>query len=371
MVLESLLVLMTLAAPREASDIRVEPGSLGAAASPPAYSREARAVDNWRLESAFSLDLPAIGALRQAMAANASPMPRCVKLNNYWCVKHAGWNGEIAADAEGHVAFSRAQDGAAVAAQLLKRYYLELNRRTAREIASRWAPAQCFAAPVLAAAQTSTGGAGSSRMLPQRPLPMGLAPMGLANTLRGRWLAAHRLHMPQPHAAARAGLSKTLPQKPAPMGPDPQAEADAHRARWLAEHRVRLPPSSLPAPTRASALALAQAPEIAQGMGEPTHRPPAAQKDVASASPAAAAPDCSAEFVRIDNYAARIAEGVVGGPDQDLALFDSAGQPTDNLAKVMANMAAVEIGPYKTQPALIARAVDQLRRSAAARTAVK
>ncbi len=52
--------------------------------------------------------------------------PRCIKLNNYWCVKRAGWAGEIAADADGHVAFASALEGAMVAVMLLRRYYLDL-----------------------------------------------------------------------------------------------------------------------------------------------------------------------------------------------------------------------------------------------------
>ncbi|QGM44565.1 hypothetical protein [Methylocystis heyeri] len=335
MVLESLLVLLTLAAPGEAPVLSVWPGPPGAIISRPAYSREERAVDNWRIESALSLDVPPIGALRQALAADSNPLPRCVKLNNYWCVKHAGWNGEITADSDGHVAFSSAQHGAAAAALLLKRYYLEFKRRTAREIAARWAPAECWAAPVRAAVKTpASSREGLYRMLPQRPLPMGLAPHGLANTLRARWLAAH----------SRGG--------PLPM-------------------------SRVSGSARAAALELAPAPEIAQGMGEPAHKKPAIQNDAVSAGPpglaAAPAPalDCSAELVRIGNYASHIAEGVVSGPDQDLALFDPAGQPTENLSKVMANMAAVEIGPLRAQPALIARAVDQLRRSAAGQSETK
>jgi hypothetical protein len=334
MVLETLLVLLTLAAPGEAPGLGVWPKSPSAIVSMPAYSREERAVDNWRIESALSLDVPPIGALRQALAADSTPLPRCVKLNNYWCVKHAGWNGEITADSDGHVAFSSAQHGAAAAALLLKRYYLEFKRRTAREIASRWAPAGCWAAPARPAAKTLASREGLSRMLPQRPLPMGLAPHGLANTLRARWLVAH----------SRGGP---------------------------------LPVSRVPGSTRAAALELAPAPEIAQGMGEPVHKKPAVQNDAVSAGPsslaAASAPalDCSVELVRIGNYASHIAEGVVSGPDQDLALFDTAGQPTENLSKVMANMAAVEIGPLRAQPALIARAVDQLRRSAAGQTEAK
>jgi hypothetical protein len=56
-----------------------------------------------------------------------------------------------------------------------------------------------------------------------------------------------------------------------------------------------------------------------------------------------------------------MAQGVVGGANEDLALFTADGAPTENLAKVMANMAAVEIGPARPRDALIRIAVAQLR----------
>ena len=74
--------------------------------------------------------------------------PRCVKLNNYWCVKRAGWAGEIAADADGHVAFASALEGAMVAVMLLRRYYLVYDRHTAQAIISHWAPANAAPSPL-------------------------------------------------------------------------------------------------------------------------------------------------------------------------------------------------------------------------------
>ncbi len=72
--------------------------------------------------------------------------------------------------------------------------------------------------------------------------------------------------------------------------------------------------------------------------------------------------NCSGELARIANYAAHLAEGVTPNANVDLRLFDAAGRPTDNLAKAMANMAAVEIGPDRPRPFLIGAAVAQLRR---------
>ncbi len=328
MVLESLLVMLTLLAPRGAPDARLAAGQLAAPAAT-TYSADERAVGNWRIESAFSLDIPAISALRQVVGAETGSPPRCVKLNNYWCVKHAGWYGEIAADPDGHVAFSRAEDGAAVAALLLRRYYIDYKRHTAREIASRWAPSQCYEASAALSAKPLTSPAGLARMLPQRPIPMGLAPHGLANTLRARWLAAHG--------------------------------------------RGEFPPKSRVRPTEGSAaLNLALAPAIAPGMGEPPHKQLAAPSGfLVGGPPRRPIADCPSELMRINNYAEHIAEGVASGPDQDLTLFDPAGRPTENLPKVMANMAAVEIGPFKAHPALVSHAVEQLRRSTGVESATK
>jgi hypothetical protein len=72
--------------------------------------------------------------------------------------------------------------------------------------------------------------------------------------------------------------------------------------------------------------------------------------------------DCSGEMARIANYAEHLIAGVVASPYDDLQLFTPEGQPTDRLAQVMANMAAVEIGPAKPRRALVEGAVADLRK---------
>jgi len=313
MILEYLLLLNALATP-PAPATPVAP-----MASAAAYAPKERAVDGWRIEGAFALDLKPKAAWALALGVEAAAPPRCVRLNNYWCVKHGGWRGEIAADPDGHAAFAAPRDGAAAAAMLLRRYYVDFKRRTAREIAARWAPAQCFdaiggLAPIPLGAPIKPN---LLRMLPQRPVPMGLAPRGLANTLRARWLGAHRGGM-----AARASARRRAAE--------------------------------------ASGLDLLPAPEIAVGMGEPAHArppPPAA----AALTPLAPLADCPDERLRVANYAARIAEGVAANPDQDLALVAPDGTPTANFAKVLANMAAVEIGPMRAGRLLVEDAVAHLR----------
>jgi hypothetical protein len=305
------------------------PGETPARSSAPAYLAGERAVDNWRRESAFGLEL--------AYDADPAQAPRCVRLNNYWCVKRGGWVGEIAADEDGHVAFATAEQGAAVAAQLLRRYYVDFHRRSAREIVSRWAPSRCgLLAPLLATAPFApgTGGqqVGQRRMLPQRVVSMGAAPRGLAvhglaNTLRARWLAAH----------GRAGFAAPHRPKRAKAGPRRSAVAAA-----------------LPA--------LERAPAIALGMGEPL-RP--RSETAPAAAPAPLDLCVPGESERLANYAQRAIAGVVASPDDDLVLFTPEGAPTANLAKVLANMAAVEIGPLRAREGLVAAGIARMTRQLA------
>lgn len=332
MLIETLLTFLSAAAPQAAPAAVVAPASLLAIAPAPGYHPEKRAVDNWRVESALSLAMGPVAAARRAAGLDDGDPARCVKLNNYWCIKRAGWTGEIAADADGHVAFASAEEGAAVAALLLRRYYVDYKRRTARAIVERWAPPQCGAMVGVARPGPAASRAGLARMLPQRIVPMGLARRGLQNTLRARWLAAH----------GRGGF--------AGFGGSGQR-------------------------TPAAALDLIPAPSIMEGVAEAPRGRGAARRptpDLAALAPTAppltpvppfgGVVSCAGELARIANYAAHVADGVTAHPTDDLALFDPAGRPTGNLARVMANMAAVEIGPDRPRAALITAAVAQLRR---------
>jgi hypothetical protein len=280
--------------------------------APALYRPRERAVSNWRLESARNIDAP-VETLAKALTRDSAKLPRCVRLNNYWCIKSARWNGEIATDREGHVAFASAREGALVAAQLLRRYYVDLGRTSARAIVTRWAPAECGA---LAAAPLRVARAGAAR-------PDALSTRGLGNTLRARWLAAK----------GKGGKPVAASKVPTPR------------------------------------IALMRAPSIAPGLGESAKPLPAttaplvrlASLGVLDSLPASVArpQSCSNESLRIRNYAAKVFEGVADGPDADLRLFDATGLPTPALARVMANMAAVEIGPMKPDFALIEKVVEE------------
>ncbi len=338
MLLETLVMLMTAAAPAKPPTILVSPAALFWRTPAPAYLPDKRAVDNWRSESALWLEMSPSEAARRALGAEDDDPARCVKLNNYWCVKRAGWTGEIASDADGHVAFASAEEGAAVAALLLRRYYVDYKRKSARAIVERWAPAQCSPMVARPTPGLPASREGLAHMMPQRVVPMGLAPRGLQNTLRARWLAAHGRGgvgsplarpaetpdlMPTPSIMAGVAEARSRREKPKPREPDMDV---------IAGLKLLPPPASL--------------------SGTATGSPP----------PLGTVADCSGDLGRIANYAAHLAEGVAASPNDDLGLFDAAGRPTDNLAKALVNMAAVEIGPDRPRMALVTAAVSQLRR---------
>lgn len=294
------------------------------------YIPAQRAVDNWRRQGALHLDLSPERALALALGRDFKGLSRCVRLNNYWCVKKAGWTGEIAADDEGHVAFAGAAEGAAVAAQLLRRYYVDFGLHSARAIVQRWAPAQCG----LVAAAPVGRAMGGRRML--GPEPKGLTTRGLGSTLRAKWLARHRPGMAPRKRGKTAGLRRSVvPDRVGPMMQTPVI-ADGAMAPQKPQAPVRL--AMLPYP----GTALGPDPRIGASL------PPLPKFS------------CAPETQRIANYATNIAAGVAAGPDADLALFDAQGKPTPNFAKALFNMAAVEIGPLRATQALVDAAVARM-----------
>ena len=210
---------------------------------PPSYAAEARAVTNWRHEAAFALDPVPLSALAALFQLDRPIVARCVRLNNYWCIKSARWNGEIGSDEEGHTGFASAEQGADAAATLLRRYYLEFGRKSALDIVRRWAPAEC-----------RTVVAGTA-------LPSVMAVRGIANTLRARWLAAHRGPQPRRIKLASAGGAIPAPARQPPQASPPQAQPPRTR------------PQTPPRAARVSAVPLRplpafRMPSIAAGVGE-------------------------------------------------------------------------------------------------------
>lgn len=359
---------------------RVESGLAAASAlaipvrEAPVYRPESRAVSNWRSETKNGL-LP-LSLAWTAWAAPSDPafVARCVKLNNYWCIKRARWDGEIGGDQEGHTGFATAGQGADAAVSLLRRYYGEYGRRSALAIVRRWAPAEC-AGPVAARAIPA------GRVSPARaasPALAALAPQGIGRTLRARFLASHgRGGAPRRVARARA--------RPAAAPARPAAGNALRIQPWSALARMQGRPRQPMRPVTAAPL-----PSIATGIGETARRTaviepsrildgarlaaeaaalPTLAAAPVSALPAALrppAPLCGSDEIRIQNYAARIAGSVGVKPGDDLGLFTPDGHATERLAPVLLAMSSVELGALRASPALVAAAIA---RAEAERTA--
>jgi hypothetical protein len=383
LLLEALLVLTML--PREAGTagraavqavqarLPPLPAPEAAPAPPPSLSLVARAVSNWREQAGDNLAPFSLAFVVRHAATEPGFVARCVRLNNYWCVKQARWSGELGGDAEGHTGFATAADGADAAAQLLRRYYRVYGRRTALAIVRRWAPAEC-GAPRPAARAAPQAGAVSSA----------IAPQGIGRTLRARFLARH----------GRGGVARAAPV------------AGGLRVQpWSARARLAGHPGRIPVPRAAALPPLRPSADIATGLTAGTStRPgtassgsaPRAAADPAAllapnrlAAEAAAlpplaalpkgslldlsipAPLCAGDETRIRNYAARIAASVGVGPEDDLRLFGEDGGAGENLLPVMRAMSAVELGTLHASRDLIAAAVARLRDRPAAAAAAE
>ncbi len=166
------------------------------------FDAAAGIVSNWRHAAVATLHLQgrtakllnaslvAAASAHQHLAHQHLAMARCVRLNNYWCIKGKTWAGELGQDKDGHAAFATPLDGAVAAGQLLRRYYIDFHRKSAFDIVAHWAPASCFDGIALV-------------------VPHADAPHGIAGTLRARWLASH-------HGAALRRFFAPLQRKAKP-----------------------------------------------------------------------------------------------------------------------------------------------------------
>jgi hypothetical protein len=343
-----------------AAELRLRAGvAVERAVEPPhaTYLAADRAVSNWRAEALHDLQPRPVSAMAVLLNVERPVVTRCVKLNNYWCIKRARWNGEIGHDDEGHVGFASADQGADAAVTLLRRYYLDFGRKSALDIVRRWAPAECRVGPSLSLSV--------------------LAVRGIGQTLRARWLAAQRAGTAKPapvrvaaagkkaasvRAAARPATGprvSVVPLRPLPSFrvPDIAVGLGERRATTVSAALAPVPrrrqptPASVAAATRAkdaraAPVRLARAKAIA----------PVAPVRVASAAPAAS---CTPDEGRIRNYAARMVQGLDLGPGDDLKLFAPDGTPMPNLPRVMLAMSAVELGVLRASMELIEAAIGR------------
>ena len=349
----------------------------------PRFVAEARAVSNWRGQAGDALHPASLALAARFSATEPAFVARCVKLNNYWCIKSARWSGEIGADAEGHTGFATAADGADAAASLLRRYYRDLNRRTALAIVRRWAPAECRAAAPSPTARVST----AARVSPA------LAPRGLGGTLRARFLARNtRGGLPRRAVASRGGPLRVQPWSPlARMGrralpSTPVATASAKAQDKAAtvstvtsRHALLVRPSELlvkPSVVTAKPSVLLVDPGTVLGNATRAVESATAQLQKRLVAESAALPPlvarlrpldlsvppplCGNDEVRIRNYAARIASSVGLKIEDDLKLFGPDGRPQPALRAVMLAMSSVELGALRAAPALVDAAIARL-----------
>lgn len=305
----------------------------------PTFDPAARAVSNWRLEAAQDLEPLPLSAAAALLGIEQPVVTRCVKLNNYWCIKRAGWNGEIGADDEGHVGFANAERGADAAVTLLRRYYLEFGRKSALDIVRRWAPAEC-------------------RTIASLGTVAPLAVRGIGMTLRARWLASRRA---RPAASARVASSgpvvpaarsrprvSVVPLRPLPAFrvPDIAAGMGERKAAPMASPTVRAGPARSSSPTPRRPRAAPPAPAVAAIA--PALKPPAPRPSTVA---------CAPDEQRIQNYAARIVRDLALQPSDDLKLFDLDGRPLANLSRVLLAMSSVELGRLRAGAALVESAI--------------
>jgi hypothetical protein len=291
------------------------------------YRADAREVTNWRSQAMNALEPKPVVAMAALFKAERPFVTRCVKLNNYWCIKSARWNGELATDTEGHVGFVSADHGADAAASLLRRYYMEYNRKSALDIVRRWAPAECNVA-------TGIGGVAM------------LAVRGIGGTVRAQYLASRR-----------KGGAVRYTAKAGPSGRPGRVSMVIPMTPKTPQFRV---------------------PSIAAGMGETPKpakpqpplvvaRPKPARQPATTASTAPTPPPkvqvaaaCPSEEQRHRNYAGRMVEGLGLGPADDLKLFAEDGTPQPNLIRVMLAMSAFELGALRANPDLVEGAVRRM-----------
>jgi hypothetical protein len=67
---------------------------------------------------------------------------RCVRKNNYWCIKNKSrWPGVLGEDREGHAVFSKPEFAARAKASVMRRFYFDCKFKTLAQLMCAYAPA--------------------------------------------------------------------------------------------------------------------------------------------------------------------------------------------------------------------------------------
>lgn len=97
------------------------------------YDRGSSSVSNWKSQAYKHLSV-------DSETLKNHPYKRCIKLNNYWCLKDVGWNGRVGRDNDNHTAFKNGYFAARAAARNLRTAYIRHNRKSALQIMVVYAP---------------------------------------------------------------------------------------------------------------------------------------------------------------------------------------------------------------------------------------
>ena len=172
------------------------------------------------------------------------------------------------------------------------------------------------------------------------------------------------------NAKSHVGIAQTRTKLgPAPDALSTRGVGQTLRARWIARGHGKV--AKAPRTRIAGGLPpLMRAPSIAVGLGEKPMAMPELKlaslampgpeldrRDPARPEPLRPIINCDSETNRLKAYAQKASAGVAASPEEDLALFTPEGEPTPNLARVMENMSAVEIGPLRADKAVIAAGI--------------
>ena len=288
------------------------------------YDAEAREISNWRTETLAGLEPKPVAIAAALLSAERPVITRCVKLNNYWCIKSARWDGEIGRDSEGHVGFASADHGADAAVNLLRRYYLEFGRNP---------PSISFADGLRRNANIATGIGGLAV----------LAVRGIGGTVRAQYLASRR---------GKGVTTFTVTRARRKARPGVHDHSDQNTAIPGARYRGRNGRETKATATKAG--------PAADSDGKARAGPESCKRRrrlcARSSSVCAIMPTAWCWVLRWD-------------PD-DLQLFARDGMPSENLAAVMTAMASFELGMLRPTDALIDAALRRavLRAEAAKAT---
>lgn len=103
------------------------------------YIKDSKFVDNWRAQAVANL-VDSEGSPLTMSEIDGRNLLRCIKLNNYWCLKDVGWLGGVGSDSDNHTAFRGGEWAARAAVRNFRTAYFTHGRKSALQIIKAYAP---------------------------------------------------------------------------------------------------------------------------------------------------------------------------------------------------------------------------------------